>query len=190
MEDDLRLFGVTGNWSTAALDPGVLYSTVRGGGRRFMAAWAKEEENASKQWQKKKKAEEADKVEVTPGVTVASLSRFRAALIGPTQEPPKRRRLCRQRNLKPWEYGVWKALCVWVHGYDPGRVSDGSRLALCQTLFIECPFSIFFWHVYFVIVPLFVSFLFFVLFVLFISLVEALVGIPLIFFWPPDHVPD
>ena len=55
MEDDLRLFGVTGNWSTAALDPGVLYSTVREGGRRFMAAWVKEEENASKQWQKKKK---------------------------------------------------------------------------------------------------------------------------------------
>ena len=25
-------------------------------------------------------------------------------------------------------------LRVWVHGFDPGRVSDGSRLALCQTL--------------------------------------------------------
>ena len=35
-------------------------------------------------------------------------------------------------------------LCVWVHGYDPGRVLDGSRLALCQTLSIECPSSIFF----------------------------------------------
>ena len=42
-------------------------------------------------------------------------------------------------------------LRVWVHGCDPGRVSDGSRLALCQTLSIECPSSIFFWHVYFVI---------------------------------------
>ena len=41
-------------------------------------------------------------------------------------------------------------LRVWVHGCDPGRVSDGSRLALCQTLSIECPSSIFFWHVYFV----------------------------------------
>ena len=30
-----------------------------------------------------------------------------------------------------------------VHGYEPGRVSDGSRLALCQTLSIECPSSIF-----------------------------------------------
>ena len=52
-------------------------------------------------------------------------------------------------------------LCVWVHGCDPERVSDGSRLALLyQTLSIECPSSIFFWHVYFVIVPFFLSFLF------------------------------
>ena len=51
-------------------------------------------------------------------------------------------------------------LRVWVHGCDPGRVSDGSRLALCQTLSIECPSSIFFWHVYFVIlVPFSLSFL-------------------------------
>ena len=52
-------------------------------------------------------------------------------------------------------------LRVWVHGCDPGRVSDGSRLALCQTLSVECPSSIFFWHVYFVIlVPFSLSFLF------------------------------
>ena len=38
--------------------------------------------------------QEADKVEVAPGVTVASLRRFRTALIGPTQGLPKRRRLC------------------------------------------------------------------------------------------------
>ena len=34
-------------------------------------------------------------------------------------------------------------LCVWIHDCDPGRVSDGSRLALYQTLPIEYPFSIF-----------------------------------------------
>ena len=55
----------------------------------------REEENASNQRQKKRDAEEADKVEVAPGVTVASLRRFRTALIGPTQGFPKRRRLCR-----------------------------------------------------------------------------------------------
>ena len=50
-------------------------------------------------------------------------------------------------------------LCVWVHGCDPGRVSDDPRLALYETLFIECMFSIFFWHVLCVIVPFFLSFL-------------------------------
>ena len=39
-------------------------------------------------------------VEVAPGVTVASLRRFRAVLIGPTQGLPKQRRLCQNRSLK------------------------------------------------------------------------------------------
>ena len=95
MVEDRRLFGITGDRSTAALYPGVWYSTVREGGCRFMAAWVREEEKASEHRQKKREAEEADKVEVAPGVTVASLRRFRAALFGPTQGPPKRRRLCR-----------------------------------------------------------------------------------------------
>ena len=60
-----------------------------------MAMWVKEKKYASNQWQKKREAEEADKVGVAPGVTVASLRRFRVALIGPTQGLPKRRRLCR-----------------------------------------------------------------------------------------------
>ena len=33
---------------------------------------------------------------------------------------------------------VVDATRFWVHGCEPGRVSDGSRLALCQTLSIEC----------------------------------------------------
>ena len=94
--DDLRLFDITGDCSTAALDPGVWYSAVHEGGCRFMAAWVKEEENASSHRQKKREeAEEAHKVEVAPWVTVASLRRFRAALIRPTQGLTKRRRLCR-----------------------------------------------------------------------------------------------
>ena len=59
-----------------------------------MAAWVKEEEKASEHRQRKREAKEADKVEGAPGVTVASLRRFRVALIGPTQGLPKRRRLC------------------------------------------------------------------------------------------------
>ena len=50
-----------------------------------MAVWVREEEKAPKNRQKEREAEEADKVEVAPGVTVVSLRRFRAALIGPTQ---------------------------------------------------------------------------------------------------------
>ena len=58
------------------LTPGAWYNIVHEGGCRFMAAWAREEENASNQRQKKIEAEETDKVEVVPGVTVASLIRF------------------------------------------------------------------------------------------------------------------
>ena len=53
-----------------------------------MAAWVKEEEKASEHRQRKREAEEADKVEVTPRLTVVSLRRFRAVLIGPTQGLP------------------------------------------------------------------------------------------------------
>ena len=94
MAEDLRLFGITREWKTAAPDPRAWYSTVREGDCRFVVAWAKEEENASEHRQRKKEEEEADKVEAAPGVAVASLKRFRAALIGPTQGLPKRRRLC------------------------------------------------------------------------------------------------
>ena len=60
-----------------------------------MVAWVKEEEKAFKHRQRKRESEEADKVEVAPRMTVASLRRFRAALIGLTQGLPERRRLCR-----------------------------------------------------------------------------------------------
>ena len=60
-----------------------------------MAAWVREEEKASENRQRERGAEEVDKVEVAPGVTVESLRRFRATLIGPTQELPRWRRLHR-----------------------------------------------------------------------------------------------
>ena len=69
MAEDLRLFGITVDWSSAALDPGVWYSIVCEEGCRFMAARVKEEENVSEhRQQRKREAEEADKVEVAPGV--------------------------------------------------------------------------------------------------------------------------
>ena len=60
-----------------------------------MAARVREEGNASKKRQRKKKAEEVDKIEAAPGVTVGGSRRFRAALIGPSQELAKRRWLRR-----------------------------------------------------------------------------------------------
>ena len=67
--EDRRQFGIAGDWSTDALDPGVRYSTVCEGGCRFMAAWVREEENTSEYGQRNREADEADKVEVAPGVT-------------------------------------------------------------------------------------------------------------------------
>ena len=66
-----------------------------------MVAWVKKEKNASEHRQGKREAEEANKVEVAPGMTAASLRGFIVAMFGPTRVLPKRRRLCLQRNLKP-----------------------------------------------------------------------------------------
>ena len=52
-----------------------------------MAAWVREEEEASENRQRKRQTEEVEKVddEVAPGVTVGSLmTRCRVALVGPT----------------------------------------------------------------------------------------------------------
>ena len=56
-----RIFGYltsTGDWNTAALDPGAWYSTVREGGFWFMAAWVKERKmrpNAGRGREKRKR---------------------------------------------------------------------------------------------------------------------------------------
>ena len=66
-----------------------------------MAAWVGEEEKASEnRWRMRKAAEEAGEGEVAPGVTVGSLRRFRVAMIGPIQGLPKRRRLRRKGSLR------------------------------------------------------------------------------------------
>ena len=56
-----------------------------------MAAWLRGEEKGPERRQWKREAEEMDKVEVAPGVTVGSLKRFAAALVGPTEGLPTRR---------------------------------------------------------------------------------------------------
>ena len=77
--------------------------------------------------------------------------------------------------------------CIWVHDCDPGKVSDGARLGLYQTLSIECP-SIFFWYMLCVIVSFFSSF--FVLFLLSSSSRWSFVDVSLDFSCPTDHVLD
>ena len=79
-------------------------------------------------------------------------------------------------------------LRVWVYSCDPGRVSDGSRLALCQTLSIECPSPIFSGMC--ILLFLFLSLCSFCLFVFFFCSHWSLVDVPLISFCPVDHVPD
>ena len=64
-------------------------------GLQVYGVWVKEEKKASENRQRKREAEEADKVGVAHGLTVGSLRHFRVTLIEPTHEFPKRRRLRR-----------------------------------------------------------------------------------------------
>ena len=64
---------------------------VMEGGRRFMAEWREEEKSAAIIRQRKREVEEADTGVVASGVPVGQLRRFRAALIGPSLAPLKRR---------------------------------------------------------------------------------------------------
>ena len=81
-------------------------------------------------------------------------------------------------------------LCLWMQmrdSCDPGRVSDGSRLAVYKTLSIAWPSSIFF----LVCALCCCSFLFVVfVFVFMLSLELCRLDVPLIFSCPTDHVPD
>ena len=58
-----------------------------------MAGWRDEEERAAITRQWKREVEVADKVVGASGVTGGQLKRFRAALLGPSLAPLKRRRL-------------------------------------------------------------------------------------------------
>ena len=46
VQSDIRAFGITGDWKTMALKAEVWVEAVTEGGRRFMAAWREEEEDA------------------------------------------------------------------------------------------------------------------------------------------------
>ena len=44
VQSDIRAFGIVGDWKATALKADVWAETVTEGGRRFMAAWRKEDE--------------------------------------------------------------------------------------------------------------------------------------------------
>ena len=56
VQSDIRAFGITGDWKATALKAEVWVDTITEGGRRFMAAWRKEEVNAARHYQEKKEA--------------------------------------------------------------------------------------------------------------------------------------
>ena len=56
VQSDIRAFGITGDWKATALEAEVRVETVAEGGRRFMAAWRKEDVDAARHRQEKREA--------------------------------------------------------------------------------------------------------------------------------------
>ena len=56
VQSDIRPFGITGDWKATALEVEVWVETVAKGGRRFMAAWRKEEVDAARHREEKREA--------------------------------------------------------------------------------------------------------------------------------------
>ena len=56
VQSDIRAFGIAGDWKSTALKAEVWVETVTEGGRRFMAAWRKEEVDAARHRQEKREA--------------------------------------------------------------------------------------------------------------------------------------
>ena len=56
VQSDIWVFGITGEWKAIALKAEVWVEAVTEGGRRFMAGWRKEEEDAARYRQEKREA--------------------------------------------------------------------------------------------------------------------------------------
>ena len=59
---DNRAFGIAGNWKATALKAEVWVETVAEGGRRFIAAWRKDDVDAARHRQKKREATRLEKL--------------------------------------------------------------------------------------------------------------------------------
>ena len=62
VQSDIRAFGIARVWKVTALKAAVWVETVTEGGRRFMAAWRKEEVDAARHRQEKREATRLEKL--------------------------------------------------------------------------------------------------------------------------------
>ena len=53
VQSDIRAFAITGDWKAMALKAGLWVEAVTEGGRKFMAAWKEEKEDAARHRQEK-----------------------------------------------------------------------------------------------------------------------------------------
>ena len=63
VQSDIRAFDITGNWKTMASKAEVWVEAVTEGGRKFMAAWREEEEDAARHCQEKREATRLGKLQ-------------------------------------------------------------------------------------------------------------------------------
>ena len=63
VQSDIRAFAITGDWKTVALKAEGWVEAVTEGGRRFMAAWREEEEDAARHRQEKREATRLGKLQ-------------------------------------------------------------------------------------------------------------------------------
>ena len=63
VQSDIRAFGITRGWETMAVKAEVWVEAVTEGGRRFMAAWREEEEDAARHRQEKREATSIGKLQ-------------------------------------------------------------------------------------------------------------------------------
>ena len=63
VESDIRAFGITGDWKAMAVKAEVWVEAVTEGGRRFMAVWREEEEDAARHRQEKREATRLGKLQ-------------------------------------------------------------------------------------------------------------------------------
>ena len=70
MARDVRAFGISGDWESLSLQEDDWYNTVVEGGRKFMDAWRRIEEQASETRQEKRMEKENRNVSVASKVAV------------------------------------------------------------------------------------------------------------------------